>query len=97
MAQTLPFEERLCRCVKSHSPKPLVVEEHHILPQYIQRQRHGGKLVDRQTVTLCPSGHRNVHKALDPFAEGGELGELRNRYLQGVVEEGARRISADAP
>ena len=91
MARTRPFEERLCRCVKAHSPKPLVVEEHHLYPQSLQRRRHG-KLVDRQTVTLCSSGHRNVHKALDPFAEGGELGELRNRYLQGVVEEGARRI-----
>jgi hypothetical protein len=60
-----------CSCAlhKEHKPMNLTVEQHHILPQAWQRfwvppgATISGKalLWDPRTVTLCPTGHRNVH------------------------------------
>jgi hypothetical protein len=74
----------LCAAHKYHWPKPLTVEEHHIIPQAWQEHfAEGGQRVilpsmvpdeelgnygwtashlwHKETVTLCPTGHRNVH------------------------------------
>lgn len=85
-----PFEERPCPCVKQHSPTPIRVELHHIYPQAEQKKVHG-KLVDKETVPLCDTGHANVHTALTDRLKGKPR-TLRNKYQQWVADEGFNRI-----
>ena len=88
----LPFAAAPCPCVKRHSPVPKNVDLHHVYPQSEQRRRHGA-LVDRETTALCKSGHDAVHWAIDRLLRGESVW-LGNSHLQGVAEEGVRRITA---
>lgn len=51
---------QLCGCVKSHTPRPISFDDHHVLPQ-----SWGGKL--GKLVKLCPTAHRNVHSLLNLY------------------------------
>jgi len=63
-----------CSAHRWHYPRPLTSEAHHVIPVAWQlfwqppkapfpgRDPNGrGLLWDARTVTLCPTGHRNVH------------------------------------
>jgi len=63
-----------CSLHRFHYPRPLTSEAHHVIPVAWQlfwqpaqplfpgKDPDGrGNLWDTRTVTLCPSGHRNVH------------------------------------
>jgi hypothetical protein len=63
-----------CELHRLHTPKPLTVELHHVIPvawqlhwqpavaPYPGKDPDGrGLLWDARTVSCCPTGHRNVH------------------------------------
>lgn len=85
-----PFFEAPCRCVVEHTPKVHAVEFHHVYPTGEQVKRHG-KMLYPEIVSLCPSGHTNVHFSLSRLLKG-EAFRLGNRYLQAVAERGLEAI-----
>jgi hypothetical protein len=48
-----------CQVHKSHRPEPLLLHVHHIQPRGM-----GGADVAGNRVTVCPTGHFNIHTAL---------------------------------
>lgn len=71
-----PKVPKTCSLHKVHHPPALTVEDHHIVPQAWQHyyqtptgefdplygtKVNGQWLWDGRVVTLCPTGHRNVH------------------------------------
>lgn len=51
------FDEAPCLCLKEHRPSPLVCHWHHIIPL-----SWGGQNTKDNRVSLCPTGHVNVHR-----------------------------------
>lgn len=49
-----------CAVHRTHSPEPLGVVVHHIQPRAM-----GGPDVETNRVTVCPTGHLNIHRLLD--------------------------------
>lgn len=90
VTQAAPFHEAPCGCVRAHTPRPATIEKHHTWPQFDQRQKYG-KLVEPETVALCPSSHRSVHFSIDLNLKG-EPHQLGNTYLRGFVEYALARI-----
>ncbi len=88
--QRLPFAAAPCECVRRHVPAATSIELHHPFPQSFQKKRYG-RVVDDTTVPLCPTAHTVVHDALRVRLRGEDY-RLGNRYLQGIVEEGLRKI-----
>lgn len=91
-ARQIAFDAAPCRCVRYHVPKPLVAELHHTMPQADQR-RAWGAVLDQRTVSLCGSGHDNVHRALAALLAGEEPPAI-NPYLRGIAQAGYGRILA---
>lgn len=58
----------VCEIHKSHSPRNLTLESHHIVPRAWQATWHPADdqriLWAPRTIELCPTGHRNVHLIL---------------------------------
>jgi hypothetical protein len=52
-----------CWLHKSHSPIPHLLDAHHITPKswYVA----AGRAIDTRTLTICPTGHSNVHTFID--------------------------------
>lgn len=51
-----------CIAHRAHIPVHHTTEEHHVIPQAWQHFKLSSEaLFDPRTVTLCPTGHRNVH------------------------------------
>lgn len=90
---------RRCRCVAAHSPQPLELNRHHVLPL-----EHGGPDVESNVVWLCPTAHVNVHELLRLIGRrGGQLSwgeavalypQRLNRYVFGLAHEGWRLMRA---
>lgn len=73
-SRTLPVTPtRTCRCTKTHSPRALVVHQHHIHPL-----GHGGPDVKSNLIWLCPTTHYNVHYLLDYLLRHGH--QPRGRF-----------------
>lgn len=49
-----------CAVHRTHTPKPLGVVVHHVQPKAM-----GGPDVEANRVTVCPTGHLNIHRLLD--------------------------------
>ena len=71
-----PPEER-CELHRTHRPRNLTVEEHHVIPRAWQLLwlAPGGdprqEIWHPETITLCPTGHRNVHFWLVKYMKEG--------------------------
>lgn len=93
-APLLPWSVAPCRCVVTHVPKPVMTELHHIHPMGEQK-RIWGEVRDHERVSLCSSGHENVHSMLTKILAGQPPGPAAgNEYLRWAAEEGARRVRA---
>lgn len=54
-----------CQVHIYHAPTPLRTVEHHIVPQAM-----GGLTVPTNVVTVCDTGHFNIHRVLDDLLHG---------------------------
>jgi hypothetical protein len=59
---TVPW--RGCVLHRIHFPKPVRTHKHHRFPKYLQVRKYGEVRFD-ETVDVCPTGHDDVHAALD--------------------------------
>lgn len=86
-----------CSLHRSHQPRPVVIELHHLLPRAwehafpspttlpagaVPGHDADGPLWDVRTVALCPTAHRNVHAALVAMVRGRpHVGSPRERKV----------------
>lgn len=64
---------KTCAAHVNHTPRHLTTEEHHVVPQAWQHLALGNEsLYDKRTVTLCPTGHRNVHRHIVGLMKTGK-------------------------
>ncbi len=70
-----------CQIHKYHSPLPMQQNVHHILPLSWR-----GPDVASNKVTVCPSGHRNIHVLLDYYVHAQGLPPWTKREHFGVTE-----------
>lgn len=68
-----------CVAHKTHSPRPQEYQQHHVFPK-----GWGGAETGLQ-VTICPTGHVNVHELLDEYraANGVPIWTIRRSYGPG--------------
>ncbi len=91
---TAPFHEAPCACVKRHTPKSEITEAHHVWPQYDQLRKYG-ELREPETVDLCPTSHRSIHRSIDKQLRG-ERYRLPNPYLREMVDYALEKIRGEA-
>ena len=60
---------RGCALHRIHLPRSSQTHKHHVFPKYLQL-RKWGEVRDRRTVDVCPTGHNDVHAALDAIFDG---------------------------
>jgi hypothetical protein len=65
----MPMPEQSCPCVKTHSPKPLAFQVHHVTPK-----SWGGKDVADNKVTICGTCHDNTHTLLNEYVRAQRAG-----------------------
>ncbi len=98
MTPTVPAA---CSLHKTHAPRPVVVELHHVLPRAWQHafpapaalpagavagHDADGSLWDARTVPICPTAHRSVHAALVAMVRGHpHVGSPRERKVAGLA------------
>lgn len=86
----LPWEQAPCQCVKDHTPVPVLTEQHHVYPQAAQIAVYG-RVVDQERVSLCSTGHHNVHAYIDATLAGKPLPRI-NPHLRSVALRGVAKI-----
>ncbi len=84
--RTLDPARYSCALHRFHSPLPLVLHAHHVVP-LTYTQTHG--LPDSRTVPLCPTGHGNVHVLIRDWQTGRRTNWAR-------VDERVRPLVAEA-
>lgn len=57
-----------CQLHGYHSPRPLVIVKHHIVPLGC-----GGPDTPDNWLMVCDTGHRNLHTLMGPLFDGGPL------------------------
>ncbi len=76
-----------CRLHRYHSPRPLRLVVHHILPKYLGGTDDPGNLA-----VVCDTGHYNTHALLDHLAEHGALPPAHGtRAERALAREGHTR------
>lgn len=86
----LPWHEAPCQCAKSHTPVPVLTEQHHVYPKSEQIKAHGS-VTDQERVALCSTGHHNVHAYINATLAGKPLPRI-NSYLRDVALRGVAKI-----
>lgn len=66
-----------------HRPKPLRIEIHHIQPLGM-----AGPNVAANKVSICPSGHFNVHRLLDDLLHGLPMRRGGTRRERALARQG---------
>jgi hypothetical protein len=82
-----------CTVHQTHYPRSHQNHIHHILPK-----ENGGPTVSGNLVTVCPTGHYNIHKLLSMYLQtnGHPAGDELRRFTygeRGVALEGYNRIT----
>lgn len=68
-ARLIPYRPRGCALHKAHDPTPLILQQHHVFPKYLQAQAYGiperelllDARFDSETVDVCGTGHDSIH------------------------------------
>jgi len=70
----------LCEVHRRHTPASHINDRHHVWPL-----GKGGPDIPENIITVCPTGHRNIHHLLESFiAHKGEVPTLKLRtYTRG--------------
>jgi hypothetical protein len=84
-----------CQAHRYHSPKPLYSEIHHVVPRawqatWVPEGAHG--LWAPQTIALCPTGHRNVHRVIHALMEAGVGSDDPQVAHDGYRDHGGPRV-----
>ncbi len=84
-----------CVLHASHSPVTVINELHHPFPQAWQR-KIWGEVRDDRTVSVCATGHNNVHQAILNFEFTGTypswcVGKTRDLAEEAVTLRAAAR------
>lgn len=74
-----------CLCVKKHTPQPVILDIHHIIPK-----SRGGPDIISNKVTVCPTGHAMIHAYMRHFDYAGKVVKISraNQYLWGLAAKG---------
>jgi hypothetical protein len=65
-----------CACVERHSPRPYLVDVHHVWPK-----SWGGPNIAENRTVLCPTAHVDVHVLLDAWRKAGARPKERPRSV----------------
>lgn len=70
-----------CKCVGKHVPLPMILNVHHVVPQY-----YGGETSHANLIKICPTTHDNVHELLREYDKlnGPPPGQFRKHYSKYV-------------
>lgn len=81
----------ICQGHAYHSPRPQHLDSHHVIPS-----AWDGPDVRSNLVSLCPTGHRNVHYLLDSYvrAHGEPSWVVRRSFGPGERALAARAWAA---
>ena len=60
--RAIPFSG--CVLHRIHLPRPVQAHLHHTFPKHLQLSKWG-EVRDRRTVKVCPTGHSDVHHAIN--------------------------------
>lgn len=52
-----------------HSPRTVINERHHMLPEAVQ-MKQWGEVRDKRTITICATVHNSIHYAYDRMMRG---------------------------
>ena len=61
---TVPFAQAGCVLHRIHLPRPVQTHRHHKFPKFLQL-RKWGEVRDRRIINVCPTGHSDVHHAIN--------------------------------
>lgn len=64
-AELAPSPDHQCLVHRTHTPRPLLLHVHHVQPQGM-----GGPDIETNRVTICPTGHFNVHTVMAALVFG---------------------------
>lgn len=73
----------VCTVHKTHVPRPLLVELHHIQPLGM-----GGPDVPANKVAVCVGGHYNIHTLLADLLRGGPMRREGTKGEHGYAQQG---------
>lgn len=83
----------VCQVHRSHSPRPLGLVVHHVQPRAM-----GGPDEPANRVTVCDTGHRNIHRLLDDLLHGGPMRRGGTPAERALAQRGyAEWIAAGKP
>ncbi len=80
MTGPLQVAFRMCVAHRIHLPRPVLAELHHLFPLYLQHRVWASvdpmrpstaRVTER--VPICPTGHSDVHAALDALLLGSKV------------------------
>lgn len=69
-SRTIAFGVSGCDAHRVHLPRPVLAELHHVFPKYLQARVGRVGVFDDERVALCPTGHTDVHAAIDAILAG---------------------------
>lgn len=86
--RSIPHAKAPCVLHRTHSPITVINELHHVFPMEWQRAIWG-EVRDKQTISVCSTGHNNIHEAHRIHKRTGEfptwcVGETREWAAEGL-------------
>ncbi len=67
----IPWKNGLCVLHKEHRPQPALLEQHHIIPVWMQEKVFGKDAPHfPEKEIVCSTGHTNVHVMIDNVVQG---------------------------
>jgi len=94
VSRMLPFATAGCIGAKVHRPKPLITEQHHIFPVYLQARvwsdvdpARPATAHTKDKVMLCGNCHATVHMVLDALLRD-EVPPKAPRKLVAIAKSG---------
>ncbi len=93
------FEANPCVVTRSHRPRPLEVEFHHVLPEFEQRDALGydrGAEPDQRSIPVCRNCHRSIHLVYDAI-KAGTAPPRTHRLIRWWAQQGVSRLYAVRP
>lgn len=74
---------KTCEVHRTHRPRPLGLVEHHVWPLGMQ-----GPDDPTNRVTVCDTGHRNLHRLMADLLHGGPMRKAGTRRERALAQRG---------